>query len=246
MQSLWKGLGSSQAPDSMVRPSGSESLDMVERAVCVHSGQMGTLRLQEGRGVPGVSLEEVSIQLGVPASALHSLPSRFSQTVGSSSFTKGSVCGLEKWAPPVHYRGVCVNCQLPAGSATAARGVTAHGAVLTSDGRGSESLTSLRSSPCLSWCSSLILVLSSLPSSQFTLLDQCSAPSPDLHPFFPIRALLFLLPWLGDEPWPSSGAAALPALPLGPRRWLSLPVHTSVLLSPSLELSQLPHPRGVL
>lgn len=87
-------------------------------------------------------LEEASIQLGLPARALHSLPGRFSQTVGSSSYTKGSVCSLEKWAPLVHYRGVCVNCletcrpsedsprpssrQLPAGAATATRGVPAH------------------------------------------------------------------------------------------------------------------------
>lgn len=153
--------------------------------------------------MPGVSLEEVSIQLGLPARALHSLPGRFSQTVASSSFTKGSVCGLEKWAPPVHYRGVCVNGQLPAGAATAARGVAAHGAVLTSDGRGAESLTSLAPPPPL-------LVFVSNPHSLLASLQ-------------PVHPALLLLPAStpSSPPTPSSscclGLETKPGLALG---WL--------------------------
>lgn len=172
--------------------------------------------------MPRVSLEEVSIQLGLPARALHSLPGRFSQTVGSSSFTKGSVCGLEKWAPPVHYRGVCVNCQLPAGAATAARGVTAHGAVLTSDGRGAESLTSLAPPPPL-------LVFVSNPHSLLASLQPVhpagpvlcsfSRPPPLLpHPRPPLPAALAwrrTLAWLwgGCPPSTASGAPPLAVSP---------------------------------
>lgn len=60
-----------------------------------------------GRGVPGVSLEEASIQLRLPARALHSLPGRFSQTVGWSSCKKGSGFGLEAGTPRPLQRGLC-------------------------------------------------------------------------------------------------------------------------------------------
>lgn len=133
------------------------------------------------------------------------------------------------------------SCQLPAGTAAATRGVMAHSAVLTSDGRDSESLTSRALLPlACPGVQPLTLILSSLASSPSTLLDQCSASSPSLHPFFPICAPSSCC--LGLETNLGLAPGRLPSQLCfwGPHHWLFLPVHTFVLLPHSLELSQIP------